>query len=80
VWFFVPLVGFLFGLVVGRWRAVFAALPLGGYILIADELEGPLTEWVAFMLTTLLASAIACGVVLRRLHRRMQVGANPSNG
>jgi uncharacterized membrane protein YccC len=80
VWFFIPLVGFLFGLVVGYWRTVLAALPLGAYILIADELEGPLTEWVAFMLTTLLACAIACGVALRRLHRRAQARANPSIG
>jgi peptidoglycan biosynthesis protein MviN/MurJ (putative lipid II flippase) len=80
MWFFIPLVGFVFGLALGRWRAVLAALPLGTYILIADELEGPLTEWVAFMLTTLLACAIACGVALRRLHRRAHARANPSNG
>jgi uncharacterized membrane protein YccC len=79
VWFFIPLVGFLFGLVVGRWRTVLAALPLGAYILIADQLEGPLTEWVAFMLTTLLACAIACGVALRRLHSRALPRTNPSN-
>jgi hypothetical protein len=76
----IPLGGFVFGFVVRRWWAVLAALPLGGYILIADELEGPLTEWVAFMLTTLLACAIACGVALRRLHRRGAARANPSNG
>jgi peptidoglycan biosynthesis protein MviN/MurJ (putative lipid II flippase) len=80
MWFFIPLIGFVFGLALGRWQAVLTALPLGAYILIADELEGPLTEWVAFMLTTLLACAIACGVALRRLHRRARAHANPSNG
>lgn len=80
VWFVIPLGGFVVGLVVGRWWAVLAALPLGAYILIADELEGPLTDWVAFMLTTLLACAIACGVALRRLRRRAQARPNPSNG
>ena len=80
MWFLIPLGGFALGLVVARWWAVLAALPLGAYILVADELEGPLTEWVAFMLTTLLACAIACGVALRRLHRRGHRNANPSNG
>ena len=76
----IPLGGCVLGLVVARWWAVLAALPLGAYILIADELEGPLTEWVAFMLTALLGCSIACGVALRRLHRRAQARANPSNG
>ena len=80
MWFLIPLGGFAFGLVVGRWLAALAALPLGAYILIADELERPLTEWVAFMLTTLLACAIACGVALRRMHRRTRAHAKPSNG
>ena len=80
MWLLIPLGGFAFGLVVGRWLAVLAALPLAAYILIADELEGPLTEWVAFMLTTLLACAIACGVALRRVHRRTRTRANPSKG
>jgi hypothetical protein len=76
VWFLIPLGGFVFGLLAARWWAVLAALPLGAYILVADELEGPLTEWVAFMLTTLLA----CGVALRRLHRGGHGRANPSKG
>lgn len=80
MWFLIPLGGFVLGLVFARWWAVLAALPLGAYILVADELEGLLTEWVAFMLTTLLACAIACGVALRRLHRRGHGRANPSNG
>lgn len=75
MWLFIPLVGFVFGLAVGRWWAVLAALPLGAYILIADELEGPLTEWVAFNLTALLACAVACGVAIRRLHRRTKARA-----
>ena len=80
MWFFIPLAGFVFRFVVGRWWAVLASLPLGAYILITDELEGPLTEWVAFILTALLACAVACGVAIRRLHRRAQARANPSSG
>lgn len=80
MWLFIPLAGFLLGLVVGRWRAVLASLPLGAYILLANDLEGQLELWVALMLTTTLACAIACGVAIRRLHVRTRARANPSNG
>jgi hypothetical protein len=80
VWFLIPLAGFVVGLVVGRWWVTLAALPLGAYILLANNLEGHIGEWVAFMLSTLLACAIACGVAIRRLHLRSQAAANHSNG
>lgn len=80
MWFFIPFGGFVFGLIVGRWWAALGALPLGVYILATNGFEGHLGEWVAFMLSTLLACAIACGVAIRRLHRRAQARANPSNG
>jgi uncharacterized membrane protein YhaH (DUF805 family) len=80
VWLVIPLAGFVVGLAFGRWWIVLAALPLGAYILAANDLEGHLGLWVAFMLSTLLACAIACGVTLRRLHGRGRTDANPSNG
>ena len=65
-----PLAGFGFGLLVARWWAVAAAPLLSAYVLVANDLEGALGEWVAFSLSTLLDCAIACGVALRRLARR----------
>ena len=66
----IPIAGFLFGLVLGRWWAVLAAGLLGAYILATNDLEGHVGTWVAFVLTCLLAFAIAAGVALRRLQRR----------
>lgn len=80
MWLFIPLAGFVVGLLVGRWWVVAAALPLGLYILLTNGLEGHLGEWVALMLSTSLACAIACGVALRRVHARGRTSANPSNG
>jgi hypothetical protein len=75
MWLFIPLGGFVFGAVIGRWWAVVAAAPLGVYILAANDLEGNVGTWVAFVLSGLLACAIAAGIALRRLHRRSRVGA-----
>jgi len=69
VWTLIPLAGFVLGLAVARWWVVAAALPFGAYVLATNGLEGHLGEWVAFVLSTLLACAIACGVALRRLRR-----------
>jgi hypothetical protein len=71
MWMLIPLAGFVVGLAVARWWVVLAAAPFGAYILATNSLEGHLGEWVTFMLTTLLACAIACGVALRRLHGRL---------
>jgi uncharacterized membrane protein YccC len=73
VWLFIPLAGFAFGAVTGRWWSVAAAVPLGVYILTANDLEGNIGVWVAFTLSTLLACAIGAGVALRRLHRRSRL-------
>jgi hypothetical protein len=70
VWALIPFTGFLVGLAVGRWWIVAAAIPFGAYLVQTNELEGNLGIWVAFVLTTLLACAIAAGVALRRLYRR----------
>src|SRR4029453_10767715 len=67
MWLCIPLAGFVIGLIVGRWWIVLAALPLGAYVLLANDLEGSLGVWVALTLSTSLACAIACGVALRRL-------------
>jgi hypothetical protein len=75
MYFFVPLAGFVFGAAIGRWWTVAAALPLGVYVLAANDLEGNLGPWVAFTLSGLLACAIAAGVALRRLHSRSRLGA-----
>jgi uncharacterized membrane protein AbrB (regulator of aidB expression) len=80
MWLFIPLAGFLIGLIVARWWVVLAALPLGAYVLVGNDLEGGLDAWVALMLSTSLACAIACGVALRRLQLRGRSRANPSNG
>lgn len=70
VWTLIPLAGFLLGLAVARWWVVAVAMPFGAYVLATNELEGNIGEWVALVLSTLLACAIACGVALRRLRRR----------
>jgi drug/metabolite transporter (DMT)-like permease len=75
MWLFIPVGGFVFGAVIGRWRALAAAAPLGVYILVANDLEGNIGTWVAFVLSGLLACAIAAGIALRRLHRRSRLGA-----
>jgi uncharacterized membrane protein YccC len=78
VWTLIPVAGFVLGLAVARWWVVAAALPFGAYVLATNGLEGHLGEWVAFVLSTLLACAIACGVALRRLRRH--AWPNPSHG
>ena len=75
MYFLIPLVGFAFGAVVGRWWAVAAAAPLGAYILATNDLEGSLGVWVACTLSGLLVCAIGAGVALRRVHRRRALGA-----
>ena len=66
----IPLAGFVLGLAVARWWIVGVALPFGAYVLATNELEASIVAWVALVLSTLLACAIACGVSLRRLRRR----------
>jgi hypothetical protein len=66
----IPLAGFVLGLAVARWWIVGVALPFGAYVLATNELEASIGAWVALVLSTLLACAIACGVSLRRLRRR----------
>jgi hypothetical protein len=68
--FVIPLVGFGFGLAVGRWWTIAAAAPFGGYVFFASPLEGNLPMVVAVMLSCLLACAIGSGVALRRLRAR----------
>jgi fructose-specific phosphotransferase system IIC component len=68
--FVIPLAGFAVGYAVGRWWALAAAAPLGGWILATNNLEGHVGAWVAGVLSGLLALAIAAGVALRRLQRR----------
>jgi hypothetical protein len=75
MWVFIPFGGFVLGAVIGRWPALAAAAPLGLYILVANDLEGNIGIWVAFVLSGLLACAIAAGIALRRLHRRSRLGA-----
>jgi hypothetical protein len=70
MWLLIPVTGFVLGAAVGRWWAVAVAIPFGAYILATNNLEGHLGVWVAFVLSALLACAIAAGVELRRLHRR----------
>jgi uncharacterized membrane protein YccC len=70
VWVLIPLLGFLLGLAVARWWVVVTAAAFGAYILRTNELEGSTGTWVALVLSTLLACAIACGVALRRLRNR----------
>ena len=68
--FVIPLVGFAFGLAVGRWWTIAAAAPFGAYVFFASPLEGDLPAIVASMLSFLLACAIGSGVALRRLSAR----------
>jgi hypothetical protein len=75
MYFFIPIAGFVFGAAIGRWWAVAAAVLLGVYVLGANDLEGSLGPWVALTLSGLLACAIGAGVALRRLHRRVRLGA-----
>ena len=70
MWSLIPLGGFVLGLAVGRWWALAAALPLGAWILLTNELEGQIGAWVATVLSLLLACAIGAGVGLRRLSAR----------
>lgn len=70
MWVFIPLVGFVVGAAVGRWWAVAAAVPFGAYIVETSPLQGRLGVWVAFVLSALVACAIAAGVALRRLQKR----------
>jgi len=66
----IPIAGFVFGLVFGRWWALLAVIPLGGWILATNNLEGHIGAWVAAVLSALLACAIGSGVALRRLRGR----------
>jgi hypothetical protein len=70
VWSVIPLGGFVFGLVFGRWWALLAVIPLASWILAANELEGNIGVWVAGVLSVLLACAIGAGVALRQLRNR----------
>ena len=71
MWMIVPIAGFVAGLLLGRWWALLAALPLGAWILLTNELEGNVGTWVACVLSLLLACAIGAGVALRRLSTRI---------
>ena len=66
----IPLAGFVVGYALGRWWALAAAAPFGGWILATNNLEGHIGAWIAGVLSGLLALAIAAGVALRRLQRR----------
>jgi len=66
----IPLVGFAVGYTVGRWWALAAAAPFGGWILATNNLEGNVWLSIAGMLSGLPALAIAALVVLRRQLRR----------
>jgi hypothetical protein len=66
----IPLGGFIFGIVFGRWWALLAVAPFAAWFLATNELEGHIGAWVAGVLSLLLACAIAAGVGLRRLNDR----------
>ena len=68
--FVIPLVGFAVGFSVGRWWAVLAAAPFGGWIVATNNLDGHVGAVIAGVLSALLALAIAAGVSLRRLRAR----------
>ena len=70
VWSVIPLGGFLFGLVFGRWWTLLAVIPLASWILATNDLDGHIAVWVAGVLSMLLACAIGAGVALRRLRNR----------
>lgn len=71
----IPLAGFVFGFVLGRWWSLIAVVPLWAWIVATSEIDGSVTVWVASVLSVLLACAIAAGVALRRLQRRRSLGA-----
>jgi len=73
VWSVIPLGGFVFGLVFGRWWTLLAVMPLASWILATNGLAGNVGTWVAMVLSALLACAIGAGVALRRLHGRRAV-------
>jgi hypothetical protein len=66
----IPIAGFVFGLVFGRWWALLAVIPLGSWILATNNLDGRVGAWVAAVLSALLGCAIGSGVALRRLRER----------
>ena len=70
----IPIAGFVFGLVLGRWWSLVAVIPLWAWIMATSEIDGRVTIWVASVLSVLLACAIAAGVALRRLRRRRSLG------
>ena len=62
-------IGFIFGLAVGRWWALLASLALGVWIGLAEEVEVPgVILGLGYGLVS--ASGIAVGVVVRRQARR----------
>ena len=65
----IPLAGFAFGVMFGRWWALLAVIPLASWILATNEL-GHVGAGVAGVLSALLACAIGSGVALRRLRDR----------
>jgi hypothetical protein len=65
----IPLGGFVFGVVFGRWWALLAVAPFAAWFLATNEL-GHVGAIVTGVLSALLASAIAAGVGLRRLTDR----------
>jgi hypothetical protein len=69
----IPIAGFVFGLLFGRWWALLAVIPLGSWILATNNVEGHVGAWIAAMLSALLACAIGSGVALRRLRQRQTV-------
>jgi hypothetical protein len=66
----IPIAGFAVGLVLGRWWALLAVIPLASWILATNGLEGHVGVWIAAVLSVLLACAIGSGVALRRLRDR----------
>ena len=66
----IPLSGFVLGFAVPRLWIAAAAVPLGLFIALTNNLEGNIGLWVASVLSVLLALAIVSGVALRRLYRR----------
>ena len=66
----IPLSGFVLGFAVPRWWIAAAAVPLGLFIALTNNLEGNIGLWVASVLSALLACAIGAGIALRRLHSR----------
>ncbi len=71
----IPVAGFVFGVVLGRWWSLVAVVPLWAWIMATSEIDGHVTLWVASVLSVLLACAIAAGVALRRLDQRRRLRA-----